>query len=254
MFKLSEKYEVDRKILKSDCIRYSPSEISTINTPNSQIYINKLLYQYKSDREDSDISLLNSYLDLNFDVLHAATDNRYVDGNDIRLVDLGSRGLFSNNKLTTNSRKHLEDISHAHIVSLMYKLITSAKDTVDFSIGFDRSRDRRQREFTNNKNIKGKYHDIIMLKDVFGFAEHQERGTFGLGYKLTLTGNTENAVLNKDYAINIGKIKIDAIECYVPQYTPIVEEQSIIMKQIVNEIPTELKYIERSVFMKEVNT
>ena len=26
-----------------------------------------------------------------------------------------------------------------------------------------------------------------MLKDVFGFAEHQEKATYGLGYKLTLT-------------------------------------------------------------------
>ena len=68
MFKLNEKYEVDRKILKCDYIRYSPSEISTINTANSQKYINK-------PREDSLISLLKSYLDLNFDVLYAATNN-----------------------------------------------------------------------------------------------------------------------------------------------------------------------------------
>ena len=27
--------------------------------------------------------------DLNFDVIHADTDNRYVDGNDTRLVNLG---------------------------------------------------------------------------------------------------------------------------------------------------------------------
>ena len=40
MFKLNEKYEIDRKILKCDYIRYSPSRISTINTPNSQIFIN----------------------------------------------------------------------------------------------------------------------------------------------------------------------------------------------------------------------
>ena len=39
MLKLNEKYEIDRKILKCDYIRCSPSEISTINTPNSQIYI-----------------------------------------------------------------------------------------------------------------------------------------------------------------------------------------------------------------------
>ena len=35
-------------------------------------------------REDSVISLLNSYLELNFDVLHAATGTKYADVNDIR--------------------------------------------------------------------------------------------------------------------------------------------------------------------------
>ena len=147
MFNLCEKYEVDRRILKCDYIRYSPSEISTINTANSQIYIN-------IPREDSVISPLKSYLDLNFDVLHAATNNRYADGNDIRLVNLGPIALFSNYKLTTSSGKHLEDVSHAHTVSLMYKLITTAKDMNDLSIGFDRDRTRRRSELTNNKNLK----------------------------------------------------------------------------------------------------
>ena len=39
----------------------------------------------------------------------------YVDGNDIRLVNLCPIALFSNYKLTTSSGKQLEDISHAHI-------------------------------------------------------------------------------------------------------------------------------------------
>ena len=150
MFKLSENYEVDSRILKCYYIRYSPAETSTINTANSQIYIN-------IPREDSVISLLNSFIELNFDVLHAATNNRYVDANDIRLVNLGPIALFSNYKLTTSSGKHLEEISHAHIVSLMYKLLTSSKDSNDLSIGFDHSRNNRKRELTNNKNIKGKY-------------------------------------------------------------------------------------------------
>ena len=47
-----------------------------------------------------------------------------------------------------------------------------------------------------------------MLKDIFAFAEHQEKATYGLGYKLTLTRNTDNAVLNKDNAINKAKFKI----------------------------------------------
>ena len=69
MFKLNEKYEINRDILKSDYIRCSPSEISTKNTANSQIYIN-------IPREDSVISLLNSYINLNFNVVHAATNKR----------------------------------------------------------------------------------------------------------------------------------------------------------------------------------
>ena len=148
---------------------------------------------------------MNSYVDLNFDVLLAATNNRYADNNDIRLVNLGPLGLFSIYKLTTGSGKHFEDISHAHIVSLLYKIITSAKDSDDFSIGFDRSCDRRRLEITNIKNRECKYHVRIMLKDVFGFAEHQEEGTCGIPFRLTLTGNTDNAVLNKDKEVNVGK-------------------------------------------------
>ena len=75
-----------------------------------------------------------------------------------------------------------------------------------------------------------------------------------MGYKLTLTRNTDNAVLNKDNTINNGKIKINAIEWYVPHYTPSMQQKSILSKQIINKTPTESNYPERSVFMKEVNT
>ena len=169
MFKLSENYEIDRRILKCDYIRYSPAEISTINTANSQIYINL-------PREDSVISLLNSYLELNFDVLQAATNNRYVDANDIRLVNLGPITLFSNYKLTTSSGKHLEEISHAHIVSLMYKLLTSSKDSDDLSFGFDRNRGRRKNELSNNKAIKGKYHIRVYLKIFLDLLNIKKKG------------------------------------------------------------------------------
>ena len=112
MFILNEKYEITRNNWQCDYVRYSPSRISTINTPNSQKFVN-------IPREDSVISLLNSYLDLTFDVPHAVTKNRHGDGNDIRLVNLGVIALFSSYKLTTSSGRHLEDFSHAHIVSLM---------------------------------------------------------------------------------------------------------------------------------------
>ena len=161
--------------------------------------------------------------------------------------------LFSNFKLTTSSGKHLEDISHAHLVSLMYKLITSSKDSNDLSIGFDNSRNRRRDELALNKNIKGKYHVKIMLKDVFGFAELQRKATYGLGYKLTLTRNKDDAVIDKAVGIADARIRIDYIHWYVAHYIPSIQQQSFLSKQILSKTPTELRYVERSVFMKEVN-
>ena len=231
--------------MKFDYIRYSPSEISKVNTPNSQIYIN-------IPREDSVNSLLKSYLELKIDVLEAATCNRYADAIDIRLINLRLIALFSIYKLTTSSGKHLEEINHAHIVSLMYKLLSSSKKSDDLSIGFDRSRDRRKRELTNNKNIKGKYHLRIYLRDIFGFAEHQEIATSGLGYKLTLTPNTDNAVLNKDNAVDNGKFKINSLEWYVPHYTPSPNEYNKILTQIKQTTPTNLHYPKRPVLMKKL--
>ena len=166
---------------------------------------------------------------------------------------MGIVALFSNFKLTTSSGKHLEDISHAHLVSLMYKLITSSKDSNDLSIGFDYSRNRRRDELALNENLKGKYHVKIMLKDIFGYAERQEKATYGLGYKLTLTRNKDDAVIDKANGIADARIKIDHIHCYVPHYTPSIQQQSTLSKQILSETPTELRYVERSVFMKEVN-
>ena len=86
-FKRIEKYGVNRNILKGYSIRYSPSETSTLKFANSQNYI-------YIPSENSVFSSLFSYLDLNFDVLHAATNNRYADKNDLRLIYLGVIGFF----------------------------------------------------------------------------------------------------------------------------------------------------------------
>ena len=78
MIKLTENYDVDRRIVKCVYTRYSPAETSTKNTPNSQIKIN-------IPREDSIISLLNSYLDLNFEVIKRADYSTYGNGDDIKV-------------------------------------------------------------------------------------------------------------------------------------------------------------------------
>ena len=136
----------------------------------------------------------------------------------------------------------------------MYELLTSSKDSEDLSIGFDRNRGRRKNEISNNKSVKGKYRIRIYLKDILGFSEHQEKGTYGLGYKLTLTRNTDNAVLNKAAATNNAKVKINSLVWYVPHYSPNLEEYNNLMNQIKTNSPTLFHYPEKSVFIKEVNT
>ena len=71
---------------------------------------------------------------------------------------------------------------------------------------------------------------------------------------MTLTRISDNAVLNKGDAISLGKVKIIAIEWYIPHYTASMSQQALLSNQIVNKKPTEIQYIEKSVFMKEVNT
>ena len=94
----------------------------------------------------------------------------------------------------------------------MYKLLTSSKDSNDKSIGFDRSRNRRRDELTTNKNVKGKYHLKIMLKDIFGFAKHQQKTTtYVIGYKLTLTRNKYVTVIDKTGATADARNEIDHI-------------------------------------------
>ena len=156
--------------------------------------------------------------------------------------------------LTTSCGKHLENIDHARIVSLMYKLLTSSRGSDDLSFGFDRDRNRRKRKLTNRKNIKANYHMRIYLKDVFAFAEHQEKAAYGVSYKLTLTRASDNAVLNKTNSTAIVIIKTSSIGWYVPHYTASVKEQNILLNQIMDKIPTDRRYVERSVFKKKVNT
>ena len=140
-------------------------------------------------------------------------------------------------KLQSSSGKHIEEINHAHIVCLMYKLITSPRNTDDLSFGFDRGRGKRQRELTNNENIKSKHHVTIMLGEIFGFAQHQEKGTYGLGYKLTLTRNSDSVVSNQGNEINNAKIKINSIDWYISNYTPLLVQEKLLLSQIVNKKP-----------------
>ena len=245
LFSLKNKYNLDKPIHKIDFIKYSPSSLATVNNNNSNISISL-------PREDAYICLQNSYISLEFEVLK--NDNtRYVDNDQISLVNFGPVALFSEAKLTTSSGKHLEKVDNLHTVSLMHKLLTSQQQTSQLMYGFEESVNVRREELTNNKTEKGTFFVRIKLTDIFGFAD-QEKITYGLGYTLNLKRNNDDDVIIRANAVDAAKINIKDIAWYIPHYVPSIENQQLILDQILNKDPTELHYIERIVYRKDVNT
>ena len=63
-----------------------------------------------------------------------------------------------------------------------------------------------------------------MLRNDFGSAEHQEKATYGIVYKLTLTRIKNEAVIDQVLGIDDAGIKIDQIQIYVPLFTPSIQQ------------------------------
>ena len=82
------------------------------------------------------------------------------------------------------------------------------------------------------------YHLRIILKDIFGFAECQQKCTYGLGYKLTLSRNKDNGAIDKAASIADARNKIEQIHWYISHYTPSIQQQSILSNQILSKTPT----------------
>ena len=134
----------------------------------------------------------------------------------------------------------------------MHKLLSSSHDTNDILYGFDSSVPRRRFELTNNKEDleKGTFYSRIRLIDIFGFAD-QDKITYGLGYNLTLKRNSNNDVIHRANDVANAKIIIKDIAWYVEKFTPNLDNQQLIASQLLDEIPTELYYKERSVLEKK---
>ena len=245
LFSLKNEYDLSRPIHKMDFIRYSPGSLATANDNNTNIKIS-------FPREDAYISLQNSYISLEFEVLK--NDNtRYADGDAIGLVNFGPVALFSEAKLETSSGKLLEKVENLHPIGLMYKLLTSSKGTSELVYGFEDNQTVRRQELTNRKTEKGTYFVRIRLTDIFGFAT-QHKVTYGLGYKLTLKRNINNDCIIRNNGVDEAKIIIKDISWYIPHFTPSLDNQQVVLDQLLNKEPTELFYVERSVFRKDVNS
>ena len=154
----------------------------------------------------------------------------------------------------------MEKNDNADNICLLYKFLSSSKDSDDLSIGFHRSFEAGERELSENETTKGNYHVRNYWKGLFGFAEHQDTCTFGLGYKLTLQRNSDNQMLRRRAGINAenlalaGRVILNDMSWYVPAYTPSISNQNSMLIHIVSKAPIELTYFKRPSFMKDVTT
>ena len=99
------------------------------------------------------------------------------------------------------------------------------------------------------------------MKDIFGFAHDQYNCTYELGYKLTLQRNGDNHVLSHppqaNGAANIAlaaRVMINNLSWYMPHYTPSMSNRNLMVGHIISKTATELSYIERSSYMKDMTT
>ena len=241
MFSLKSEYTLEKPNQKTDFIKYSPSNLTTIKNNNSNISVNL-------PREDAYICLQHSFISVEFEVLKN-DDTRYADCDQISLVNFEPVVLFSEAKLTTSSGKHLEKVDNLLPIFLMYKHLTSSQQTSQLMYGFEESTTIRRQELTEKRTFFVR----MKLKDLFGFAD-QEKIPYGLGYTLTLKRNTNNDAILKGNAVDAAKVVVKDISWYIPHYVPSLENQQLVLIQRLNKVPTELFYTERTVFRKDVNT
>ena len=226
MFNITRKLTVDRLISEYVCNRYTPPSLNLVIEEKIQIFID-------IPREDSVIPLKVNYLDIYGNLnLTAGADNRFLDGDNIRLVNQAPLALFNKYRLTSSSGRELQEVDNAHVFRLMHKLISSIRDSEELSIGFQKNIEARERELTNNKTTKGKYYVRIYLKDVFGFAEHQDNCTYGLGQNLTLQRNSENHLLghrpvvdNAAILVFAGRVIIEDLSWFSALYAESSKEE-----------------------------
>ena len=102
-----------------------------------------------------------------------------------------------------------------------------------------------------NKN-RGRFHFRIFIKDASGFSEHQEKYTYGLGFKLTPKRNIDIDAFNRAAATANAKKIEKCINWFVLLYDPTSTQQGFLSYHIVSIAPTELHYLEGSVFRKEL--
>ena len=97
------------------------------------------------------------------------------------------------------------------------------------------------------RKVEVNYQIRILSRDVFGFAEHQENGTYGIGCKSMLKRNDD--VLNRAAPTEEGKTTMTDISWFVRQYISNVIPEEILTEHNISRVPIEKAYIFKDLFL-----
>ena len=226
-FNLDTIYGCNNDIHKSKIIKYKPNNLATMNTVNT----NKNIIL---NREENDLNLRDSYLEIEFVVSDDAGGVFANDAN-IGLVHYGMLALFSSVELETSGCRTIEYIDHCHPNLLMYKLLTTTDD--EYESGFVRNQGNRDSQLKGDHiaAVRGHMYMMIKMSDLFGFVNDLEKIIYGLGSKLILKRNNNDRALyrinaNPGAVGNDGNIDIRDISWCVPTIDPSNDNRNIVQK------------------------
>ena len=115
---------------------------------------------------------------------------------------------------------------------MMVRVATNVNDT---TIAFNKRRNR----LINDNPEKGTLFLTIPLSEIFGFALHQDKITYGLGFSLSLKrANNDNAIYRT--IGDASKIVIKDIALYVLHYTTSIENKLLATEHITKEKKTKM--------------
>ena len=134
MIQTNERCDTDKSRFNSDHNDKLPLLLRTLFETQSQGF-------RETPREDSVISIKDSYHDVDIDVTQA-NDAPVGAGASTSFVILGTNALFFENTSNTESRKHLENIDHANKFCLFYVILKQSKRKYDSSISICRDHGR----------------------------------------------------------------------------------------------------------------
>ena len=241
-------YGYNNVIHKSKIIKYKPSNLATMNTvnTNTKIILN---------REENDINLHDSYLEIEFVVLDDA-GGVFANNANIRLVNYGMMALFNSVKVETSGGRTIEYIDHCHPNLLMCKILISTDD--EYECRFVRNQGNRNNQFKDDHIAAERGHMYMMIKmiDLFGFVNDSEKIIYGLGFKLILNRNNNDRALFRvnaaaDAATNEGNIDIRDISCCVPSIDPSNDNRIIVQKGLSKKSRVDFSYYEKKDILQE---